>query len=156
SARDEMFKVLGLLADRLWMPYQAALEYQKNRLPVIAEQKKRFDDVRSSLSSLLSKVRTDFDKRHALIDSTNFIKQISDSVDIYRKELDDLEKKQTNVHEDDPLRDHIDILLEKKIGDPIAQKELDDIYEQGEKRYSNKIPPGYLDDKKAQVYFYDG
>ncbi len=49
EARRQLFTVVQSIAPRLWVPYQAALEFQRNRLTVIAEQKKRFSDVRKVL-----------------------------------------------------------------------------------------------------------
>jgi hypothetical protein len=36
---------------RLWLPFQAALEYQENRLGVIADQKKKFGQVKKFLQT---------------------------------------------------------------------------------------------------------
>src|ERR1039458_8581926 len=47
NASHDLLKALAKLSGRLWLPYHAALEYQRNRLNVIAEQKKRFADVRN-------------------------------------------------------------------------------------------------------------
>lgn len=44
EAKADLLKVFGKISDRLWLPYQAALEYQKNRLIVIAEQRSRKGD----------------------------------------------------------------------------------------------------------------
>lgn len=38
QARDGLFSAFEKLGDRLWVPYQAALEFHRNRLGVIAAQ----------------------------------------------------------------------------------------------------------------------
>ena len=49
STRDDLIKVLKKLSDRIWIPYHVGLEFGRNRLNVIAEQKKRFSEVRNAV-----------------------------------------------------------------------------------------------------------
>ncbi len=49
STRDELLKVLGQLSGRIWIPHHVALEFQRNRLKVIAEQTRRFTEVRRTI-----------------------------------------------------------------------------------------------------------
>lgn len=46
KASNELLDIMSKISDRLWIPYEAALEFQRNRLSVIADQKKKFSDVR--------------------------------------------------------------------------------------------------------------
>ena len=71
--RDELLKTIGQLSPRIWIPYHVALEFQRNRLKVIAEQDRRFSEVRkivegtrAHLSGELNKLQ--LQKRHSLID----------------------------------------------------------------------------------------
>jgi hypothetical protein len=60
-----------------------------------------------------------------------------------------LEKGQTGITGNDPLRASIEALFDGKIGpSPSDQKHLDDIYKSGQDRYKRQIPPGYKDDVK--------
>jgi len=54
STRDALFEVMERLHDRVWIPYHVGLEFQRNRLKVIAEQHKRFSDVRNIVTKSLS------------------------------------------------------------------------------------------------------
>src|SRR6185503_17618148 len=56
EAKADLLKVIGKISDRLWLPYQAALEYQRNRLTVIAEQQKKFSDVKEAFDAAESKL----------------------------------------------------------------------------------------------------
>jgi len=49
GTRDELLTVLGQLSGRVWIPHHVALEFQRNRLKVIAEQSKRFSEVRRTI-----------------------------------------------------------------------------------------------------------
>ena len=52
EARESLFEVLDRLEDRLWIPYQVALEYHDRRMVVIAEQVKAYDAVRQMFDSV--------------------------------------------------------------------------------------------------------
>src|ERR1017187_4888523 len=45
SARDDLLTTLRQVSNRLFVPYQAALEYQRGRLGTIGSQQKRFGEV---------------------------------------------------------------------------------------------------------------
>lgn len=47
--RDDLLKVLEKLDDRIWIPYHVGLEFERNRLIVIADQKRRFSEVRKTV-----------------------------------------------------------------------------------------------------------
>ena len=40
---DELIQILKQVSGRLWVPHQAAFEYQKNRLQIIASQIEEYD-----------------------------------------------------------------------------------------------------------------
>lgn len=65
KARQDLLGALSKLSGRLWLPYHAALEYQRNRLGVIAEQKKRFADVRNLIEETAANLRSQFAKLHS-------------------------------------------------------------------------------------------
>ena len=49
KTRDAFFNLLEKIRDRIWIPYQAAMEYQKNRLFVINAQKEAYNEIRKTL-----------------------------------------------------------------------------------------------------------
>jgi hypothetical protein len=164
KARDELLSVFARIADRLWVPYQAALEYQLNRLSVIAEQKGRFGEVRKVVSKVIPTLEGEFGQlqlrdRHALIDPTNLVASLKSHIDNYISELDALETSQGNVHDNDSIRDELDKLLANRIGPRPTQEDVNKISELGEKRYKIGTPPGFRDEKKNSLYAlysYDG
>lgn len=165
-ARDELVSVLVQVSDRLWIPFQAALEFQRNRPYVLAEQKERFYQVRKILNKALSTLEGDLGKlqlgkRHSLIETDTLLNVLRSSVDKFNSSLEQLEAQQIGAHEDDLLRLRIDELLGGHVGDPPAtQSVVDSISEEGKQRYSQKIPPGYSDSRKedgaSASYSYGG
>ena len=169
EARDDLISILKLLSnrDRLWIPHQAALEYQVNRLNVIAEQVKRFRQVRDILEETLAQLKSRLDslqlkRRHSTIDPDDLIQQTESIFKKFLQQLEALEREQPDVSDHDKLRDEIDALFKGKVGPPPESQEvLDQIYEEGKKRYERKQPPGYIDAEKSTeidegVYLYNG
>lgn len=167
QARDDLLNVLRKISDRLWIPYQVALEYQENRLQVIAEQIEKFDAVRKVLTTTEEALRRGFEplqlsRRHPVIRTDSFLKRVANAFNSFKAELAELEKKQPDVYDVDKLRDEIDALVGGNIGSPpVSQKELDKIYEEGQVRYKRKQPPGFLDEGKNgqeedDSYIYNG
>ncbi len=71
EASEDLIQVLRRISERLWIPHQVALEYQRNRLGVIAEQVKTYDKVSKVLGKVKDNLRAELDqlqleKRHSL------------------------------------------------------------------------------------------
>lgn len=161
-ARDDLLKILESIPNRIWIPYQAALEYQRNRPNVIADQLRRFDDVRrvlndteNSLSNGLEKLQ--LEKRHSSIRTNEFIEGIKGQYKLFKEQLYNLEQQQSDVSGHDSLRETIDSLFKNCIGQPLeSQKDLDALYQIAALRYERMQPPGYVDaHKEDDCYFYN-
>jgi hypothetical protein len=154
EAKDDLLKVLSTVSDRIWLPYQAALEYQKNRLSVIASQRTRFSEVKKIIGSTEAKLiegleRLQLRKRHSSINPEEFLKKTATLFSDYTSYLEGLEKKQIDVYSTDPIRDAIETIFRENIGKPPSdQSDLDQLYSEAEARYKKLIPPGYLDTTK--------
>jgi len=64
EAKADLLKVLQRISDRLWLPYQAALEYQTNHLIVIAEQNKKFSNVKEVIDESEGKPINGLERLH--------------------------------------------------------------------------------------------
>jgi len=154
KAKEELLTTLSSVKGRIWLPFQAAFEYQRNRPRVIAQQKKRFHEVQKIVGGIISNLEGEFGKlqlkdRHALIEPEEFINKMRPIVDEFRQELQKLEEVQANVHDDDPIRKEIDDLMGKNIGDAFNATQIKEICEEGDKRFEWCIPPGFMDSDKA-------
>jgi hypothetical protein len=146
DAREDLVKILKKTQERLWIPFQVALEFQENRLGVISERKKMYGRVKEAINNVSEK---------------QSIKKLDDIIGKFMNELNIMENKEVDVHEGDELRDVVDSLLEGRVGvPPGSQEELDEIYKEGEDRYKLLRPPGFEDankrnDKEKKAYFYN-
>lgn len=165
QASDDLLKVLEQLSNQLWIPHQAALEYQENRLSVIAEQVKKFDEVRKVLDDSRDKLEGQLSalqlkRRHSAINPDDFLGKVRGEFLKFDAALKQLEKDQPDRFLEDDLRNKIDGLLGDKVGNPFTPSELEKVYQDGKARYEQKRPPGYEDvakgksgEKELQFYF---
>ncbi|TRY32522.1 PIN-like domain-containing protein [Aliiglaciecola sp. M165] len=156
STRDELLKVLERLKGRAWIPNHVGLEYQRNRLSVIAEQHKRYSEVRNIVSKSISSMQGELEglqlkKRHSHIDPDLLVNSISEIKDKFIGQLDDLEQKSINVNSNDHIRERLEQLFEGNVGDAFSSQDLlDALFKEGDKRYGNGIPPGFKDSTKEK------
>lgn len=156
STRDELLQVMERLEDRVWIPYHVGLEFQRNRLKVIAEQHKRFSEVKGIVEKSISDMKNDFDglqlkKRHSHINPDQLIENFEKIQSEFLEELTKLEEKSISVNSEDEIRDRIDNLFQENIGVPPNNQEvIDDWFSEGDSRYKCNIPPGYKDSSKDE------
>jgi len=133
KTRERFFDILTKLSDRIWIPFQIAKEYQENRLVHI-----------SNLEANHKQVKESFKNRDSEI-SENIYNQLM-------TELDGRIKEYADLFMDDTIRIRIDELFKSKIGPEYTAEELSKLYNTGDERYNNKIPPGYEDAKEKKDY----
>jgi len=154
TTRDELLNVIDKLSGRIWVPHHVALEFQRNRLKVIAEQGNLFTDVRRAVEKARSSLLSDLEKlqlnrRHSLINPESLISGFTAVASGFFAELDRLQEEKPNLTGKDALKEKIESLFDGKVGSPPNdQSEVDEIYKQAERRFKLNIPPGYLDSEK--------
>jgi hypothetical protein len=146
---DEFLKVLKVVNERLWIPHQVALEFQKNRITNIKKRNKEVEDLKNELNGVKNKIIVEF-KKHPSIYSQVGIDDTNNQFELLLKSLHLLEEQLPKVKNYDTIREQIDKLFENKIGEFLTQDELDSIYEEGEERYAKKYPPGFMDKKEKE------
>lgn len=162
SASEDFLRFLETYKERVWIPYQVALEFQVNRLGVISEQVSTFDKVTKLIDDIeLKSIRSKFEnlqlkKRHSAIEPDDFLdrldkiaKPLEEIKRNFLKELKELKKNQLKVTDDDPIRNRLNAIFENRVGEkPENQEILDKICEEGELRYAHGIPPGFCEPNK--------
>lgn len=173
--RKEIISVLRLVQDRIFIPYQVALEYQRGRLGEISAQQKAHQGLASiveeAIGELLSYVNSkkkiigevisqlrDKDIKSELSTALEFgVDEISAQVETAKKlMLEQFEKVKSGhiVEFDvaktaDPVRDELDaILTSDRVGSMPDEAELKRRQVEGRRRVNDKVPPGYKDAAK--------
>lgn len=142
---ETYLSVMGMLKERLWLPYQAGLEYQRNRLGVISKAAKGYSEAKKSLAAISIQV-------HARTQPPFLDSKLVDRFDAVAAEITEafdqavrsFEKRPMN----DPIRERLDGLFSGRVGTGFQDKELNAIYSEGRERYKAKVPPGYKDEKE--------
>lgn len=135
---NNLISVLTTLSDRIWIPHQFALEYQRNRMVVREEQKNKYTKSVNAVIGELENIES--------LLKNNFKDPPFDTVKI-KEDLNKSLESYPDCSSEDSIRDQIDILFKDKIGDPFGKEELVSIYKDGSERYCKEIPPGYCDEK---------
>lgn len=154
TARDELIGVLDLLKDRLWIPHQVALEFQRRRLTVIGSERKMIEGALTATSELMGDIKQkvdalQIDKRGLGIDPLPLLTQLERANDQLVEAIRTTHEAQLDISAADPIRDRLDTLLENRVGEgPSSQEDLDSLVATGEDRFKEKVPPGFADADK--------
>jgi predicted nucleic acid-binding Zn-ribbon protein len=157
EARDDLFRALERLEDRLWIPHQVGLEFHRRRLSVIDAQEKYFgatrEELNSAVKAYIEKVKA-FSGRIAL---TKEREQKLETVirAVHKMVVEDVDKaeasnnvKLSTLNTDDVLT-RLEDLLVNKVGAAMDSNELGEARKEALRRVEAKIPPGYMDKAKA-------
>jgi PIN like domain len=167
AAKDDFIRLLREISGRSWIPYQVALEFQRNRLRLLAEKKgvfyKAYKAIDTSITTIKNKLEEiDIQKRHPSLGVEKFLSDTKELFEKFRSEMKELEDDQPGVRSVDEIRAAIDEIFDGRIGErPENQAFLDAMYAEGDFRYKNKIPPGYMDrsketDNYVPEFYYGG
>ncbi|GGD60260.1 PIN-like domain-containing protein [Rhizobium anhuiense] len=156
SARDEFLEVLAGLKDRLWIPFQVALEFQRNRLTVITDERKVTQDALDSAKELVEKLTQkvedlELDKHGLGLKPDELIKDLKNSNQKLQEALTKVHEARLDPGHKDEIRDRLDKILKGKVGSPPStQAEMDQLVAGGDQRFSDRIPPGFADVDKGK------
>lgn len=144
------------LQRRLWIPYQVAVEFQRNRLSVAREPDKAYDDI--------AKVVDDFNKSlNQAVEVNIRDKSVRDEIKSRSKrhidKISELLSKQREqdvisydlVRTSDPILEELDKLLREpnQVGPKPTEEVIGQRIEQASERFEKETPPGYADWKKG-------
>lgn len=145
DARNEFLKVIKKIDDRCWLPEQCAHEFLENRLGVIRGQVEAYDGAIKTLNGI--KNTFEGQKGHPFIAAKN----LDEMSAIVKKIEKDISKNKTALEKRvnvDSIKEEIADIFDGSVGPKFKDSELDDLFDEGSKRYSEKIPPGYMDSSK--------
>lgn len=148
--RTEIFAVLETVGSRLFVPYQAALEFQSNRLTVASGNETIFNNLTEGLRPKPADLNAIRDR--AL---RGQVKQLFDETfETFSMRLDEIRSEHTvrfeDVRADDAVRRRLDELLaDGCVGQRPAVGELERRRQEAVKRLKDHTPPGFKDEKKG-------
>ena len=156
EARKDFFKILDGISDRIWLPNHVGLEYQRNRLNVIKNEKYIFQKFKRYLENIEKNINSQEFKELKLDTRLPDLNQkteelhtnIQNILTDFKNVLETQNGKQPDVRSGDKIRKKLEVYFDNKIGKQFnSQTELNTLYKDGKDRYDNNIPPGYKDAK---------
>lgn len=146
TTRNEFLRILDKIKDRAWLPHRAAEEYLNNRLTVIDQQEKSYDDTMKSIESL----KRDLENacQHPFV-SINVMQKVNSIFDELCNELKDNKSVHTTRISNDEIKDSIAHIFKNSVGIPYENSRIEQLVTEGEERYKQKIPPGFKDASKS-------
>ena len=153
DVRDEFIKVIKFYKERLWIPYQVGLEFHRRRKDIMHKNAKAYyvlaEKLSKELVGVVSSLEGDY-ARHPYISMKDIKKKVERCAESIAKSLEKQGKEHPNYSRDDEILQSITELFDGRVGNDFVEKDLEALYKEGEKRYSNKIPPGYCDEKNKK------
>ena len=148
NAIESLFNIFNKLKDRIWIPYQVAFEYHQNLHNVIAEQVNNYDNSMKSLFGF--KKQLEEKRKHPFL-TPETQKKLDEVCLSINTEFEEKKKKIKELLQENPTKNKLAELLKGKIGEQLEEKELEEIYREGEKRFAQNIPPGFKDKQKVLI-----
>lgn len=151
DTRKELFEALQKLAgdNRLWMSYQALVEFEQRRIKVI----QRENSYLMNLAEMLTKISDDFEK--ALKKKEHWELAVEKWKAIAKKAQDDAEALMPEVQRakfnpyKDVVWDRLRDVVGESLGQPLTPSDEEIQRQKALARFAEGIPPGYMDATKA-------
>ncbi len=124
------------------------MEFFDNRLNVISQQEKAYEDAISSLKAVEQEFKNS--RQHPFI-SKKSLKKFSALTEEICGELDTNKEFHNKRIVQDDILERIEKLFEKKVGEEFSKEKMCDLFKTGEERFKDKIPPGYKDSGKKDL-----
>lgn len=157
DTRAEFISVMKFYESRLWLPYQVALEFNRNRISIICGNSQAYSQLSKKLEEEIQKAIKTVEgwekalyKTHPYISLNEIKSNFTRTISTVKKKLVKLETEHPDLLECDSIFNDITNIYDGKVGENYNEEQLEKIYQEGKRRYEQKIPPGYCDenDKK--------
>lgn len=162
----EILDTLRKVSRELWMPYQVMLEFFYNKTSVkysmeteFEKAQKKIEDENESLKDSLQEVVSNLQLK-----SMDLIKKKKTFLKIQSKKIEErkielkkgLAEIKRAINSNDEYIEEFLKMVNKSIGESYGQDRINEIEENGRKRFEDKMPPGYMDNKKDEKRYFRG
>ncbi|MCM3883102.1 PIN domain-containing protein [Frankia sp. R82] len=154
EARGELLGLLELFGDRLWIPYQVALEFHQNRMPVIGERMREPEGYIARLAKTHEGAVScvgEFGRRFG-VDSEDVerllatLGQAYSSIDAHFRTIQsEYDLRLPEATSGDPVLDVLERLFDGHIGLRPSADSIAAAVQEAARRAKSRIPPGYKD-----------
>lgn len=153
DTRESILNSLKLFKGRIWLSDQAANEFFKNKNEIIYSAKEQFE---AAQTSTIQNIKNKIDNIASDIKGNRAIsKKLIDALELDKYKTDILEKLDkvewddayiNNTESDNVLENILELFGDNNcLGEPFSESDKKELIELANKRFENKIPPGYAD-----------
>jgi hypothetical protein len=144
---NTFIELLEKLGDRIFITHQACYEYFRNRLDVISEQEKAYSEVRDALQKQIEDPLQN-QRKHPYL-SPELLEEFLRTTAKIKQELDDRSREYSQQLSNDIILEKLIHIFDDRIGNKYTEERLNEIYQMGDKRYNQNVPPGFKDKNKG-------
>lgn len=148
---DELIGIIEKHKDNLWLPYQVGMEFFNNRLGVIEGIKNGFNQLLTNITKMEDVLEKELKLNDFRSDTAHNLDQLREDIKTFQtSEEKKIRKWQKEFEENDKeaILTKILSLYEGKVGDDYESTKLEELYQEGERRFKESIPPGFADWKE--------
>lgn len=148
---DDYFKVLEKLKKRnqLWIPYQVGYEFYENRIDVIYEYEKSYDEILSILKKAKNDIESKY-KDHPFLNLSRINKEINTGLSGVESRIKKAKSDHPKWIEKDDVLEKLNQLFKGNVGNNYDNPKLKEIKREGKDRYKKSVPPGFKDANKSK------
>lgn len=137
---------LEKFGDRIWLPYQVALEFHKNRPRVRSESTKAHKDRIEHLKATRETIKGNKHKTKIASSKAEeeLLAKVDEVINALEAELQKI-KAESHINAPDLLLEKISTLFTDRVGDKPTKDAFERLLKVAEGRFDRKVPPGYED-----------
>jgi multidrug efflux pump subunit AcrA (membrane-fusion protein) len=155
SARDELLAVLTEIQNRVFVPYQVAVEYNRNRVQVVDDRRAELEQTEAEIEKIRTLVRTTVNSyaSRRIIGEDNIARldqaarDLSSALDLAQQEAEasyDLDPDEM-VGFKDTLTTQLEVIFGDRVGERPSDSQLASDSAEAQRRQKERLAPGFKD-----------
>lgn len=145
TTADSFFGVLESFRGRLWLPWQAATEFHRNRLEVMDRQTRAYEATAKAARELSRSLENH--REHPFV-SHELLSKVGDVLAEVVRDLETTQSQRRRLLIDDPRLQAIGRLFQTNVCEPPVPEKLAAWKAEAQSRCEAKTPPGFRDKGK--------
>jgi hypothetical protein len=148
STREDLFRVIAHLGDRVWVPYRVGEEFYSNRIGVIREQAAKYEQLTRAVQQSLTQLNDGAFRKSGFLHVTELQQVLEPAVKRATQILDDRKKSHPDLLHDDPYLERLVELIGPSIGSEPTPEQRSQTATEAQKRLDRQQPPGIGPDSR--------
>lgn len=149
EVREDIINVLKSIKSRIWIPHQVGLEFHDHRLDEANRPINAINALVDKFQKFSNDIQRDYEN-NPYLDYKKIKASLSRICSNVQKNVNSWLGACPNYLNEDMILNELTELFDNRVGESFPESKLQDIFKEGETRYSNNVPPGYKDRNKHQ------